>query len=113
VEGYERLIPSMTNSDKDRHVLAAAVRSNAEVIVTYNVKDFPQTALAPYSITVQGPSTFLGNLYDLNPKAVIQTLEEQAAAIDRPVEYVLERLRINAPRFVDMFRSCRQSMDTH
>ncbi len=47
VEGYEDLIPSMTNHDKDRHVLAAAVRSGAETIVTYNLKDFPRSALAP------------------------------------------------------------------
>ena len=35
VEGYEDLIPAMTNHEKDRHVLAAAV------IVIYNLRDFP------------------------------------------------------------------------
>lgn len=105
VAGYEELIPSMTNEEKDRHVLAAAVRSKAEVIVTYNANDFPEAALAPYSITVRGPSTFLNALYHTEPEAVIQVLEEQAAAINKPVEYVLDRLRTNAPRFVDMLRS--------
>jgi len=105
VEGYQKLVPSMTNNQKDRHVLAAAVRANAEIIVTYNVKDFPHAALAPYSITVQGPSTFLISLYHLDPNTVIQTLEEQAAAINKRVEYVLDRLRVNAPHFVDFIRS--------
>jgi predicted nucleic acid-binding protein len=59
VQGYEQIIPSLTNNPKDRHVLAAAVRCNAQVIVTYNAKDFPRSALDPYSITVQGPSAFL------------------------------------------------------
>lgn len=51
---------------------------------------------------MQGPSTFLTNLYHLDPDAVVHTLKEQAAAINKPVEYVLQRLRINAPHFVDM-----------
>lgn len=101
VDGYQDLIPAMTNEPKDRHVLAAAVRSQAEVIVTYNRKDFPATSLAPYAISVQGPSTFLKNLHDLAPDAVRQTLEEQAGAVARPMSYLLERLRVNVPAFVD------------
>jgi hypothetical protein len=101
VEGHEKLILSMTNSEKDRHVLAAAVHANADLIVTYNAKDFPQMTIAPYSIMVQGPSTFLTTLYQRDPNAVIQSLEEQAAAINKSVHYVLSRLRINVPHFVD------------
>ena len=103
VEGYEDLIPSMTNHEKDRHVLAAAVRSGAETIVTYNLGDFPRSALASYSITAQGPSTFLKNLYELDPDAVGHTLELQAAAIDKSIDYLLDRLRVNVPGFVQVF----------
>ena len=105
VEGYEDLIPSMTNHDKDRHVVAAAVRSGAETIVTYNLKDFPRSALASYSITAQGPSTFLKNLYDLDRDAVLHTLEQQAAAIDKPFDYLLDRLRVNVPGFIGTLAS--------
>ncbi len=62
VERHEDLIAAMKNHPKDRHVLAAAVRCNAQVIVTVNVKDFPTTALDPYSIVPFGPSAFLRNL---------------------------------------------------
>jgi predicted nucleic acid-binding protein len=55
VSGYESLIDGMTNDPKDRHVLAAAVRANAEVIVTFNVRDFPEPALKPYDILVVHP----------------------------------------------------------
>ena len=58
VEGYEPLIESMTNDPKDRHVLAAAVRSKSELIVTYNKRDFPKESFSPWSIEVRGPSTF-------------------------------------------------------
>jgi predicted nucleic acid-binding protein len=101
IDGYEDLIPAMGNSPKDRHVLAAAVRAQAETIVTYNKKDFPVAALAPYSIYAQGPSTFLKNLYDLDQEAVLRTIEEQAIAIGKSRSYLLERLRVNVPAFVD------------
>jgi predicted nucleic acid-binding protein len=111
VEGHEDLISAMTNDPKDRHVLAAAIRCNAEVIVTQNVKHFPKTALEPYSITVMGPSTFLRNLYDLDPEVVAETLVRQAASIHRPVGYVLERLSINAPSFVSFFKTISPRME--
>jgi hypothetical protein len=102
IDGYEDLIPAMTNHPKDRHVLAAAARAGVKVIVTYNLKDFPVSSLAPYAITAQGPSAFLKNLYDMAPSAVMQTLEAQATAIGQPTNYLLSRLRVNASAFVAM-----------
>lgn len=59
VTGYESLIPAMTNHPKDRHVLAAAARADAAVIVTANLKDFPAAALEPYQIDAVHPDDFL------------------------------------------------------
>ena len=41
VQGYESLAEAMACERKDRHVLAAAVRGDAEVLVTFNIGDFP------------------------------------------------------------------------
>jgi predicted nucleic acid-binding protein len=54
VTGYESLMEGLANDPKDRHVLAAAVRANAEVIVTFNLRDFPEPALKPYDVGVPG-----------------------------------------------------------
>lgn len=104
VEGYEDLIPAMKCAPKDRHVLAAAVRCNAEVIVTYNIRDFPAAALEPYTIAAIGPSTFLRDLYGHDPGLVRTTLHQQAADIGQPPDYVLERLAINVPGFIAFLR---------
>lgn len=84
VEGYEPLIDLMENDEKDRHVLAAAVRSNAAAIVTYNIKDFPPSAADPYRISVVSPDTFLLDQLDLAPGSVMRVLEQQSAAHKRP-----------------------------
>jgi hypothetical protein len=102
IEAYEKLTPAMTNHPKDRHVLAAAAHAGAKLIVTYYTKDFPRSSPTPYSITVQGPSAFLKDLYIAAPAMVMQTLEGQAAAIGKSMPYLLSRLQVNAPAFVEM-----------
>jgi predicted nucleic acid-binding protein len=69
VHGYESLVEAMTCDAKDRHVLAAAVRSDAEVLVTFNVTDFPEASVKPYDIEVVSPDDFLLDQLDLYPGA--------------------------------------------
>jgi hypothetical protein len=49
----------------DRHVLAAAIRCTASVIVTFNERDFPSAILLPFGIEAQHPDLFIDNLYAL------------------------------------------------
>jgi DNA-directed RNA polymerase subunit alpha len=68
VTAYEGLIDGLTLPDPDdRHVLAAAICCDAEVIVTYNLKHFPEETLAPYGIQTQHPDEFVSSLFDLDP----------------------------------------------
>ena len=83
VTGYDSLIDGMTNDPKDRHVLAAAVRANAEVIVTFNLRDVPEPALKSYDILVVHPDDFLLDQLDLYPGLTVEVLEQQAASYRR------------------------------
>jgi predicted nucleic acid-binding protein len=103
VEGFEALTDAMTNDPGDRHVLAAAVRVHADLIVTYNRRHFPATSLKPWEIDVQGPSAFLRGLYDLDAGLFVGKLHEQAAAIGVSLPRLLRSLSKNVPQFVDYF----------
>lgn len=71
VTGYEALISSLTLPDPDdRHVLAAAIVGRCDVIVTQNLRDFPEAALAPFAIEAQHPDEFLCNHLGLAPGIV-------------------------------------------
>lgn len=102
VEGHEDLVDTMRNDPKDRHVLAAGVRTGAGAIVTANVKDFPATALAPYAIEALHPDDFLLDLLDLDTAAVTRVLAEQAQRYANPpvpLPELRRHLSLTVPRF--------------
>ncbi|RMI09070.1 PIN domain-containing protein [Cellulomonas triticagri] len=84
VDGHDDLVPAMRNDPKDRHVLAAAVRTGAAAVITANVKDFPTAALAPHAIEALHPDEFLLDLLDLDEPAVLRVLADQARAYANP-----------------------------
>jgi predicted nucleic acid-binding protein len=85
VTGYQQLILSLTLPDRDdRHVLAVAIRAKAQVIVTFNEKDFPTQVLATFEIEAQHPDVFLRHLIDLNPATVRARVEMMLAAWKQP-----------------------------
>ena len=92
VTDYEPLIPSMTNNEKDRHVLAAAIVGRADVIVTNNVRHFPEASCAPYNIDVQKADQFLCYQWDVeDPDDVVAILGHWAAQLNSP-PYTLQDL---------------------
>ena len=78
VTGYEHLIDCCKNDPKDRHVLACAVHCQAELILTFNLRDFPKSALAPWKVEAQHPQDYLLTLYAIDPVVVLHKLEEIA-----------------------------------
>lgn len=103
VGGYEDLIEGMTCDAKDRHILAAAVRANAEVLVTFNVKDFPPPSVAPFEIEVVTPDDFLLDQLDLSPGLTISTLENLVELYSDPPLTIDELLQILARSGVPQF----------
>ncbi len=106
----ERLEPAMTNDEKDRHVLAAAVAADSELIVTFDLDDFPPDSCEPFGVEAIHPDDFLLDLNDLNPEAVPAALEQQAADLTPPwpLDELLRAVtKAGVPRFVDAIRAQR------
>lgn len=96
VVGYEWLIEAMTNDPKDRHVLAAAVRGGAEVLVTENLKDFPASSLAQYDIVAIHQDEFLLDQLDLSPAVVFAGLRRQVSRYRREPRTIDDLLKVLA-----------------
>jgi len=85
IQNFHDLIPSLSLPDpNDRHVLAAAIRGRVDVIVTYNTKDFPEEAIAPYEVSAQHPDAFLTHVLDLAPGAVLVALQRLRQSLKNP-----------------------------
>lgn len=77
VANYSGLINSLELPDpKDRHVLAAAIKTNANVIVTNNIKDFPKDYLASFGLTAKTADDFLTDIIDLNPEQAVKAFKQ-------------------------------------
>jgi hypothetical protein len=107
VGGYETLTETMTCDPKDRHVLAAAVRASAEVVVTFNLRDFPDSSTEHFDLEVIHPDAFLLDQFDLYPLQVLRALDNISSAYEAPalsVEQILTSLAADLPLFVSVIR---------
>jgi predicted nucleic acid-binding protein len=93
----------------DRHVAAAALAGGAASIVTWNVRDFPITALEPHGLTAVSPDEFAKQLFDEDPEAVLTALVHQADGLRNPPTTFAELLNslgeAGMTSFVDAVRA--------
>lgn len=96
------VISKLRNDPKDRHVLAAAIATRAELIVTCNLKDFSAQALKPWGVRAISPDDFLLELYSLHPAAVMHRLHLMAKK--GSMTETLSVLSKHVPKFVAAVR---------
>ena len=93
VQGYEPIIPTLTLPDPDdRHVLAVAIRTKAEYIVTFNLDDFPKTILQPYGIEAVSPDEFVQQLIRQVPRPLLLAVNHHRLGLIRPQKTIEEYL---------------------
>jgi predicted nucleic acid-binding protein len=104
VEGYEPLIAGITLPDADdRHVVAAAIKGQAEAIITFNLKDFPVETLEPLGLVAIHPDEFLCDMFELNPSNCVKAAQQQRQSLKNPpmaaTEFLTCLQKQRLPRF--------------
>ena len=109
VEHYEPFIDGLELPDKDdRHVVAAAIKGQAEGIITFNLKDFPDEVLMPMGLTAIHPDIFLCDMLELDPAKAVMAVQRHRRSLRNPSlsvnEYLDSLQRQRLPAFVSALR---------
>ncbi len=85
----------------DIHVLAVAISSHADAIVTFNAQDFPRPMLAEWGIERRDPDGFLWEMHSRNPEIVARVAEGVRGTAERlsgqpmPIKTLMKRLQLH------------------
>src|SRR5574343_1856672 len=95
VQNYKGLIESLELPDQDdRHVLAAAIKTNSNLIFTNNIKDFPEKYLQSFSLSAKSADDFLTDIIDLNPDQAVAAFKEMVLNKKNPKQDEFEVLNL-------------------
>ena len=106
-EAPRALVGQMRVEANDRHVLALAVITGADAIVTFNIRDFPADYCMSLGIEVLTPDDLAVETLRANSVGVMAALREIAMRRKLPsvtAGDLLDRWQVPLPRFVDLAR---------
>ena len=99
VQNYKREISRIKLPDpNDAHVLAAAIKSQANVIVTNNLKDFPKKSLEEFQIKAKSPDDFVSELLKEDEDGIVLSIKIMRSRLVNPpltAVDIVNRLRTN------------------
>ena len=109
VQGYESIMSTLQLPDpNDRHVLAVAIHTKAEYIVTFNLDDFPKSVLQLYDIEAVSPDEIVWQLIREVPTLVRQVVKRHRLSLTRPFlpanEYITMLGKQRFPKTVAFLR---------
>lgn len=109
-DGWEPLEKTITLPDPDdRHVVAAARQAGAELIITFNIKDFPPSVLDGFGLSAVSPDTFLTHIIDEYPEETLRVMSTLVSSKKRPPrtmeEEILHLKNTGCPLFASRLQS--------
>ncbi len=73
----------MLKDQNDRHVLSAAIAAKADLLLTFNLKEFPSKEVSSYGISVISPDDFIFVLAQENENQVVSALQRQSRSMKK------------------------------
>jgi len=112
VTGYEPLEQSFQLPDPDdRHILAAAIKTRADLILTFNAKDFPEDVVGPLGIEICNPDDFLLDLFGISEELFIGHVKADFEHYKAPKiafdNYVADLRKAGIPKTADLIEKLR------
>jgi predicted nucleic acid-binding protein len=88
VTGYAALLSDLVElpDPNDAHVIAAALKTRASVIVTENLKHFPQRILKPLDLEAKKADDFIADTIDLDVGRAIPVIRRMRQRLNRPAK---------------------------
>jgi len=86
VASFDEHLPACAGlpDPKDAHVLAAALKTRADVIVTENLKHFPDEVLTPLGIEAHPADTFIANTIALDVGRAVPAIRRMRERLVAP-----------------------------
>ena len=114
VHGYERFIDTVELPDPDdRHVVAAAIRTNAQYIVTDNLKHFPEDALAELDLERGTADRFLASTFEHYEMAALQVIRDHRTGLraqPSPSDYLMDLIAKGLPLLAARLKPHRETI---
>lgn len=112
VTGYEQLEGGINLPDpRDRHVVAAACLTRADLIVTFNIADFPAETLTQLRLEVRHPDEFLIDLFGISNDLFVSSVRRDYRHYVAPelsfADYVEGFRRASVPETADLLEKLR------
>lgn len=116
VVGYEKLVGSLEDlpDPDDAHVIAAAVKTRASVIVTDNLRDFPSRVLDPLDLEAKTTDAFVADTIGLDAGRAIAAVRQMRMRLKKPEKtaevLLLDMEAVGLTQTVDALREHLRSL---